>query len=161
MGSTADRLNSPRGIFVDASYALFIVDRGNHRVQRWLPGRFKLCIEFSLIHLFIVGAAVGTTVAGETAVAGSWSYQLNSPTTLMFDQYGFMYVLDAGNSRIQKWMPGMTYGTTVVTASMSTPLGISFDLSGNIIVADTSNQRVISFNTFCGKFCSLVRNLMF
>ena len=91
-------------------------------------------------------------MAGETGVAGSWSYQLNSPTALMFDQYGFMYVLDAGNSRIQKWLPGMTYGTTVVAATMSTPWGISFDLLGNIVVADTSNQRVISYTTFCGKF---------
>lgn len=94
---------------------------------------------------------MGTTIAGESTIAGSWSYQLNSPTSIMFDQYGFMYVLDSGNSRIQRWRPGMTYGVTVVAASMSSPTALSFDPSSNIIVADTSNQRIVSFNAFCGK----------
>jgi hypothetical protein len=69
----------------------------------------------------------------------------------MFDQYGYMYILDQGNSRIQKWFPGMTYGITVVSATMSGPLGMQFDLSNNIIVADTSYQRVIAFDNICRK----------
>lgn len=79
----------------------------------------------------------------------------------MFDQYGYMYILDGGNSRIQKWFPGMTYGITVVSSSMSTPFGMTFDLSGNIIVADTSNQRIISFNTFCRKYFSLLLSYIY
>lgn len=79
----------------------------------------------------------------------------------MFDQYGYMYLLDAGNSRIQKWLPGMTYGVTVVASAMSTPLGMTFDLSNNIIVADTSYHRIISFNTFCRKFLSFVSLLIY
>jgi len=70
----------------------------------------------------------------------------------MFDQYGYMYILDTGNLRIQKWLPGMTYGVTVVSATMSGPLGMQFDYSNNIVVADTSNQRIISFSNICRKY---------
>lgn len=84
-------------------------------------------------------------------MAGSWSYQLNLPTAITFDRFGYMYVIDAGNSRIQRWLPGMTYGVTVVTAALSTPYGISFDLFGNIFVADTLNHRIILFKVSCRK----------
>ncbi|CAF4670304.1 unnamed protein product [Rotaria socialis] len=43
----------------------------------------------------------------------------------------------------------MTYGVTVVAATVSTPYGINFDFAGNIIVADTSNQRIIAFRITC------------
>lgn len=69
----------------------------------------------------------------------------------MFDQYGYMYILDGGNSRIQKWLPGMTFGVTIISATMSTPLGMQFDFSNNLIMADTSNQRIISFSIICRK----------
>ncbi|CAF4516191.1 unnamed protein product, partial [Rotaria socialis] len=128
LGSTADKLNYPMGIYVDINNAVYVTDRSNHRIQKWPSG-----------------AALGTTVAGQSAVSGTWSYQLNLPTAITFDQYGYMYVMDAGNSRIQRWLPGMTYGVTVVAATVSTPYGINFDFAGNIIVADTSNQRIIAF----------------
>ncbi|CAF2697913.1 unnamed protein product [Rotaria sp. Silwood2] len=131
-GSTADKLNYPYGIYVDASSVLYVADRSNHRIQKWPAG-----------------AAVGITIAGQSATPGAWSYQFNSPTAVIFDQYGYMYVMDAGNSRIQKWLPGMTYGVTIVTSSMGTPIGMNFDSSGNIVVADTSNNRIVSFNVMC------------
>ncbi|CAF5224597.1 unnamed protein product, partial [Rotaria magnacalcarata] len=34
-GSTPDKLNSPWGIYVDNTSGIYIVDRGNHRVQYW------------------------------------------------------------------------------------------------------------------------------
>ncbi len=74
----------------------------------------------------------------------------------MFDQYGFMYILDNGNSRILKWYPGMSYGTVVVSATMSNPNGMQFDYSNNIVIAETSNQRIISFNNICRKFIELI-----
>jgi hypothetical protein len=63
-----------------------------------------------------------------------------------------MYILDYGNLRIQKWLPGMTYGVTVVSAAMNGPFGMQFDYSNNIVVADTSNHRIISFDNICRKY---------
>lgn len=92
------------------------------------------------------------TVAGESSVAGSLSYQLSSPTSITFDQYGNMYVLDTGNNRIQRWVPSATYGITVVSGSMNTPYGLKLDLSGNLYVADYNNHRIGSFKMNCRKF---------
>ncbi|CAF4520227.1 unnamed protein product, partial [Rotaria sp. Silwood2] len=137
-GSTSERLYNPWGIYVDSNQTMYIVDRTNHRVQLWLNG-----------------AISGTTVAGATGSAGPWAYQLSSPTSLLLDQYGYVYILDFGNDRIQKWLPGASYGTTVVSASFSNPYGMQFDLLNNLVVADTSNHRIVSFGVFCGmlKYC--------
>ncbi len=94
---------------------------------------------------------VGLTVAGITGNSGPWSYQFSNPTAITFDPYGYMYVLDTGNSRVQKWYPGGAYGTTIISASMSTPYGLQFDNSGNIVIADTYNHRVITFGITCRK----------
>lgn len=60
-----------------------------------------------------------------------------------------MYVLDSGNSRVQKWFPGSTYGQSVVSATMSNPSGLHLDLSANLVIADRSYHRIISFGLVC------------
>jgi hypothetical protein len=37
-GSTPDKLNSPWGVYVDGNGTIYVVDRGNHRVQKWING---------------------------------------------------------------------------------------------------------------------------
>ncbi len=37
-GSTPDKLNSPWGVYVDVNGTVYVVDRGNHRVQKWNIG---------------------------------------------------------------------------------------------------------------------------
>lgn len=101
--------------------------------------------------IFHIASASGTTVAGATGDVGPWSYQLNNPTSITFDVNGYMFVLDSGNARIQKWYVGGTYGITVLQASMSTPLGMHFDSTGKLYVADTGNQRILTFNLICRK----------
>ncbi len=93
----------------------------------------------------------GTTIAGESGVAGSWSYQLSSPVAITFDQYENMYIMDSGNNRIQRWWPGSTYGVSVVLGSFSNPRGMAFDPFGNLAVADYSYHRVVLFSVGCRK----------
>jgi len=102
--------------------------------------------------VIFIGASVGSTVAGTTGTSGSWSYLLSSPTYATFDAYGYMYIMDFGNERIQKWLPGANYGTTVAAANMYNPYGMRIDPVGNIFVADSSYQRIISFGLTCRKF---------
>ena len=102
----------------------------------------------------------GVTVAGSTSDPGPWSYQFSSPTALVVDQYGYMYILDYGNNRIQKWFPSATYGSTVLAASFYNPYGMSMDILNNLVVTDTYNHRVVSFGVVCRTFlCSRNRRL--
>jgi len=63
--------------------------------------------------------------------------------------------MDYGNARIQKWLPGASYGTTVVSATMNNPIGLRMDSLGNFFVADTSNQRILSFGLTCRKLLNV------
>ncbi|CAF5054502.1 unnamed protein product, partial [Rotaria sp. Silwood1] len=131
-GNANEKLNSPWGVNVDSNQRVYVVDSGNHRVQRW-----------------DAGSSTGVTVAGSTSNAGSWSYQLSSPTAVVLDPYGYLYVLDYGNSRVQKWFPGDSYGRTVISATMSNPYGMKIDLFANLVIADTSYHRILSFGLLC------------
>ncbi len=106
-----------------------------------------------LIHIF-VGSLSGVTVAGVTGTSGSYSYLFTSPTAIAFDPYGYMYVLDSGNARVQRWLPGGSYGTTVASSTMNSPNGMQIDRLGNIAIADTSYHRIISFAMTCRKYFS-------
>ncbi|CAF5113130.1 unnamed protein product, partial [Rotaria sp. Silwood1] len=57
--------------------------------------------------------------------------------------------MDAGNDRIQRWWPGSTYGVTVAAASMYNPRGMAFNPSGDLVVADYSNHRMVLFPVSC------------
>lgn len=92
-------------------------------------------------------------MAGQSGVAGANSYQLNSPTWINLDSDNSMYILDVGNNRIQRWFSDATYGVTIVaSSSLANGRGMSFDLSGNLIVADYANHRILSFNNTCCKW---------
>ena len=118
-----------------------------------LPVSHRSTIAFSFFHIILVmiGATSGVTVAGSTSDPGSWSYQFSSPTAIAFDPQGFMYVLDFSNDRVQKWWPGAPFGTTVAATALGSPRGMQFDRLGNIVIADTTAHRVISFGLQCRK----------
>ena len=98
-----------------------------------------------------LGSLTGITVAGTTSDAGPYAYQLNSPTAVIADPFGYLYILDSANSRIQRWYPRSSYGVTVAASAMSTPYSMKIDPRGNLVVMDTFNYRVISFAMTCRK----------
>lgn len=84
----------------------------------------------------------------------------------MFDQYGYLYILDDGNMRVQKWLPGGTFGTTVLAGTFTDPVGMRIDPIGNLFIADSGYHRVQSFTLVCRKSLSrkdflLKKNLFF
>lgn len=111
-----------------------------------------------LVHLirYVLGASSGSTVAGSTSDPGPWSYQLSSPTAITMDSYGYIYIMDYSNSRVQKWWPGAPYGVTVASSTIGNAYGLAMDPLGNLYVADTSNARVLKFSLLCGKCCVLL-----
>jgi gliding motility-associated-like protein len=133
-GGDSNELDSPMSIWVDVNGYLFIADTYNSRIQRFPPGSTQ--------------NSNGVTVAG-TNTPGSAANELDHPTSVCVDQYGNVYVSDAGNNRIQKFPPNSTSTTNGVTisnpGSISDPEGVFVDANGNIYVADYGHGRVLEF----------------
>lgn len=131
-GATADKLNDPNGIFVDALNNVYIADQANHRVQKWAPG-----------------ALAATTVAGGNG-QGSADNQLDNPKGVFVDIDGNIFVADFGNNRIQKWAPGASAGITVAGGNglgnganqLGGPADVFVNGSGSLLIVEMANNRV-------------------
>ena len=86
-GTSAGRLNSPIDITFDPMGNLYVVDRGNSRIQ-----------------FFSAGAVDGTTIAGMAGVSDNNATTFNVPWAVRLDSQLNMYVADTGNHRIQKFV---------------------------------------------------------
>ena len=95
----------------------------------------------------------GTVVAGGNGLGTSFN-QLYYPRSVYVDSFGTVYVSDTANHRIMKWVKNARNGTLVVgvtgltgttSSRLNNPYGIRFDGSGNLYVADYTNNRVQRF----------------
>jgi streptogramin lyase len=126
-GSLPNMLNTPNGIFVDQNFSLYVADCYNNRIQRFNQGQLN-----------------GTTVALGTIT-------LSSPTAVILDGDGYLFIVDSGHSRIIG--SGSTGFRCVVGCSgsgnqsnqLNSPRSMAFDSYGNMFVVDTSNRRVQKF----------------
>jgi uncharacterized protein (TIGR03437 family) len=131
-------LNGPTGVALDSAGNLYIADAGNKRIRK-------------------VSAGTITTVAGggvAFADGGSpTSTSLNNPQGVAVDSAGNLYIADTGNNRIRKVSGGMIATVAgggvvlgdqgpAISASLNGPQGVAVDSSGNIYIADTSNNRI-------------------
>ena len=95
----------------------------------------------------------GITVAGVTSMNTAASNHLKLPTSLAFDSNKSLYITDAYNNRIQKYLPGVLNGTTVAGQSNGTsgssltalnlPWSLVFDSADNMYFIDYGNHRVM------------------
>ena len=95
--AASNNLQLPWAVVLDWSNTLYITDRYNHRVQK-----------------FLMNAQNGTTIAGQAS--GMWGFasdQLNQPTGVYINSNGDAYLSDTNNNRIQRWKNGDTSGQTV------------------------------------------------
>ena len=154
-GNGLNQFNRPVDSVTDSSGNLYVVDRHNHRIQKWASG-----------------ATTGVTFAGGNG-QGSNANQFNAPTGIDIDSSGNIYVCDYGNHSIQKFPSNSTSsinGTTVAgirgnsagtTNRLSYPNDIAIDSSGNIFVCDGSGtDRVIKFpsNSSSGTTGTVIRS---
>ncbi|CAF0946979.1 unnamed protein product [Adineta steineri] len=126
-GSTSVTLHNPWGIFVDSNLNLYVADYSNDRIQKFSSGQLN-----------------GTKIATGPIV-------LNTPTSVILDADGYLFIVDNGNSRI---VGSGSYGFRCIAAcsgdgSLSSqlyyPVTLSFDSYGNIFVTDSWNNRVQKF----------------
>jgi sugar lactone lactonase YvrE len=81
---------------------------------------------------------------------GSGDGQFNSPRQVALDGFGYFYVADAGNNRIQKFAADDVFVSKWGSngsgdGQFAFPSGIAVDSSGYVYVADTNNNRVQEF----------------
>ncbi len=143
--ATTAQLNGPLGVAVDAAGNLYIADSDNARIRK------------------VDAAGVISTVAG-TGTRGYYSGEggpataarLSSPSGVAVDGLGNLYIADSGDARIRKVDAAGRISTVAGTGTqgyscdngeatavrLSWPFSVAVDGSGNLYIADTSNNCI-------------------
>lgn len=159
--SIAAQVNQQYGICVDTHDNLYIADYGNNRIRR-------------------IDAITGiiTTVAGTSGSAGSSGdngpatlAKLNQPSGVAVDAVGNIYIADATNNKI-RFVDATTNiittiagiggsgafggdGAAATAAQLNLPRSVAVDASGNIYIADASNNRVRKVDAGSGNISTI------
>ncbi len=128
-GTVSGQFDRPTGVAVDESNGdVFVVDSGNHRVQKFSGNGTYLTQWGSL---------------------GFGNGQFNDPFGIVVAR-GFVYVVDAGNNRLQKFTTSGAYvtqwGTTGTgNGQFQQPRCVALDPGGDVYVTDFALNRVQKF----------------
>jgi RHS repeat-associated protein len=168
--ATSALLNQPNGLAFDPAGNLLIADFGNNQVRMVAAtaGTFYGSARTANDIYTIAGSTAGTAGTGSDGVAAS-SGLLNRPSGLAADANGDVYIADKDNNRIQEifaaggqsWGHAMTAGDVytvagsaagtagnsgdggaATAAKLDGPLGVATDGSGDLLIADTTNEQV-------------------
>jgi sugar lactone lactonase YvrE len=158
-GATNAMLSSPRGVVVDtAGTNLYVADTGNSVVRRVTP----------LTGPGTITTVAGNTTPDFGGDGGpATSAMLKNPEGVALNAAGNeLYIGDTGNNRIRKVVnpapnipnpPGAGIITTVagngtsgfsgdglqaISAELDGPTGVALGPTGNLFIADTSNNRI-------------------
>jgi sugar lactone lactonase YvrE len=142
--ATRAGLNNPTGVNVDAFGNLWIVDSGNNRVR-------KLILNGPIV------TVAGSGVQGFSGDGGSaTSAALFSPSFVVGDAAGNLYLSDYFNNRIRKVTPGGTISTLAgnglfrfsgdggpaTSAVLNGARGAAIDAAGNLYISDYKTNRI-------------------
>lgn len=135
------RFNSPTGLAIDASGNVYVAASGNNTIRKITPSGYVTTFAGSTKGYSGFNDGVGTAAS------------FNSPMGVSIDAAGNLYVADSGNNKIRKITPngvvstlaGTTQGYqdgTGTIAKFNNPTSVANDSSGNVYVADKTNQKI-------------------
>ncbi|WCT12445.1 MBG domain-containing protein [Mucilaginibacter jinjuensis] len=131
---------TPYGLAVDANNNIYVAELGGNRIRKITPAG-------------VVTTFAGNGTSGSIDGTGT-NASFNSPTGLVFDATGSLYVAENGGNRIRKISPagvvttvaGSGYSGAVnangTNASFNAPTGLAIDAGGNLYIADQGNNMV-------------------
>ncbi|CAF1624001.1 unnamed protein product [Adineta ricciae] len=135
-GNASHQLNDPADIILDYENNLYIADRKNNRIQKYLFGILN-----------------GTTVTG-SGIYNYSQYQLSNPARMIMDSNRNLYISDTSYHRIQFWPNNANYTMTVAgitniygnsSNQLYYPIGIALHpTSGELYISDQFNHRIMS-----------------
>lgn len=165
-GVSPTRLRSPRGVCSDfTNKKLYIVDSGNHRVVR------------HDVSSGLSSRAAAEAVLGQSDLysdsSGTTASSMNTPYNCVVGSGGTLFIVDKGNNRILRFDSAHTKangasadgvlgqadftsgsgnrGGTTAANTLFVPSDVTLDSSGNLYVADRTNQRVLRFDSAASK----------
>jgi sugar lactone lactonase YvrE len=142
---TSARFNKPYGIAYDGAANLYVTDNIGSTIRK-----------ISTTAPFTVSTIAGST-SGESDNTTGISAKFNGPAGIAYDGSAYLYVTDAAGFTIRKvgttgLFPVTTFAGTAgssgstnatgIAAKFNAPYGITFDASGNLIVADEGNALI-------------------
>jgi sugar lactone lactonase YvrE len=142
--ATAAKINDPLGIVLDAAGNLYIADQQNQRVRK-----------ITTTGIISTVAGNGTQSFGGDAGQAT-AAELNNPTDVAIDASGNLYIADESNNCVRKVTTAGIISTfagnrspsfsgdggQASSAGLNTPVGLTFDGSGNLYISDFNNWRV-------------------
>jgi uncharacterized protein (TIGR03437 family) len=143
--ATKAGMNRPYSVALDKSGNIYIADTYNDAVR-------KVTVSSGTMSTFAGNSQRGLGGDGGAASGAL----LDTPTGIVFDAAGNLYIVDTGNNRIRKVGTDGNINTIAgsgntafggdggpaVSAGLSGPQGIAIDNAGNLFIADTRNHRV-------------------
>ncbi len=137
--------NKPSGVVVDSNGNVIVGDQGNNRIRKVTSGGVVTTLAGSGSAAFADGTGTGASFSypfgvavdssGNVIVAEDYNYRIRKitansvVTTLAGDGFG--------SPNGGRWIDGTGTG-----ASFNRPSGVAVDSSGNVIVADSGNNRI-------------------
>jgi len=160
--ATSAKLNGPQNPNFDSNGNFYFADYQNNVVR-----------EINMA-TGIITTVAGNHIAGSTGDGGpATSAELNGPVTVTFDTANNMYVSERNGARVRTVAAGTgiisTFAGTGVagysgdggpatSARLNLPYGISFDIAGNVLIADVANSRVREVNLATGIITTVAGN---
>lgn len=152
----------PMGVVVDAAGNMYISDANNNRIRR---------VDAATDLISTVG---GNGTPGYTGDGGpATSAEISAPSGLALDGAGNIYFVDSGNHAVRRIdaVTGIITtvagtptiqgyagdGASATLAKLSLPEGLAFDMSGNMLIADTGNNVIRQVDT-AGKIHTVAGN---
>jgi sugar lactone lactonase YvrE len=150
-GSLEGELRSPAGIAVGFN-SVFVAEDGNERISRFNQNTGAFQIMGGRDVQPGGGQAGETCVAAcKTGISGTGPGELNDPHGLdVNNAFGFLYVVDQGNDRVQRWTPNL--GFVSEFGSQGSANGQFEDANGltenqgTVVVTDVTPPRIQIFN---------------